>query len=54
MSCFQFLTHVDGLVDDMNRMDTMLNRIKDWHSKIVVEPGDHPGKLLVINVHCKF
>ncbi|VBB25919.1 unnamed protein product [Acanthocheilonema viteae] len=37
-----FLTHVDGLVNDMNGMETLLDEIKDWHWKIIVEPGDHP------------
>lgn len=41
---FKFLTHVDGLVNDMNGMETLLDEIKDWHWKIIVEPGDHPGK----------
>ncbi|VDK69111.1 unnamed protein product [Onchocerca ochengi] len=37
-----FLTHVDRLVNDMNGMETLLDEIKDWHWKIIVEPGDHP------------
>uniref|UniRef100_A0A1I7VEQ3 SNARE domain-containing protein n=1 Tax=Loa loa TaxID=7209 RepID=A0A1I7VEQ3_LOALO len=37
-----FLTHVDGLVNDLNGMETLLDEIKDWHWKIIVEPGDHP------------
>ncbi|VDK79280.1 unnamed protein product [Litomosoides sigmodontis] len=37
-----FLTQVDELVNDMNRMETLLDEIKNWHWKIVVEPGDHP------------
>ncbi|EJW84512.1 hypothetical protein WUBG_04576 [Wuchereria bancrofti] len=39
-----FLTHVDELVNDMNVMETLLDEIKDWHCKIIAEPGDHPGK----------
>lgn len=35
---------MDGLVNDMNGMETLLDEIKDWHWKIIVEPGDHPGK----------
>ncbi|KAK6109588.1 SNARE domain family protein [Brugia pahangi] len=37
-----FLTHVDELVNDMNVMEKLLDEIKDWHCKIIAEPGDHP------------
>lgn len=35
---------MDGLVNDMNGMETLLDEVKDWHWKIIAEPGDHPGR----------
>ncbi|VDN07391.1 unnamed protein product [Thelazia callipaeda] len=38
-----FLTQVDVLMKEMSGMQKLLNEIKDWHWKIIAEPGDHPS-----------
>lgn len=36
-----FLMQVDKLVHDMKCIETLLEEIRNWHWKIIVEPGDH-------------
>lgn len=45
---FQFLSRVNGILNELREMESLLGEIKIKHSQILIEPGVHPSMIFCI------